>query len=160
METLLLCLLWAVQGEVQAPARDFELEDVAFIAGVWQNEQDGVHIEEVWSEPNGDSMMGMFRFVQDGKGVFYEMMIIEKTDEGVVLRLKHFNAGLIGWEEKADVHNFFLEEASATEAVFVKRDTPQRLRYTLGGDQELVVRLEELKEGEWSAETFAFKRRH
>ena len=138
------------------PKNPHTLEDVSFIAGTWQHEGDGYYIEEVWSKRSGDNMMGMFRFVQEGKGVFYEMMIVEETDEGVVLRLKHFNAGLIGWEEKAEVLSFYLTEVSGSTAVFEQKDKNKRLRYLKAGD-ELAVLLEERKDGEWSQEAFKFK---
>ena len=158
---LMLSGLFSTQNmvvEPMDPEKKYELNDVAFITGTWQNQGEGHYIEEVWSAPTGDNMMGMFRFVQEGKGVFYEMMIIEATDDGVVLRLKHFNAGLIGWEEKAEVHSFFLKKVADREAVFEQKDGKKRLHYVQASPSEMVVHLEEEKEGEWSKQSFEFKR--
>jgi hypothetical protein len=74
------------------------LADLQFIAGHGVGELDGGVIEEVWSAPRGDSMMGMFAFTKEGRARFYEFLLIERTASGPVLRLKHFNPGLIGWE--------------------------------------------------------------
>ena len=79
------------------------LADLAFIAGQWRGEMQGGITEENWSLAAGDSMMGVFRFVKNGKAVFYEMLLIEATPNGPVLRLKHFHPGLRGWEEKDEV---------------------------------------------------------
>ena len=57
-------------------------------------------MDDCWSPPLGDNMQCMYRFVKDGKVQFYEFIVIEETPEGLYLRLKHFNKGLIGWEEK------------------------------------------------------------
>lgn len=140
------------------PETGFTLEDVAFMTGHWQHEGEAYYFEEIWSAARGDNMMGMFRFVQAGEGVFYEMMIIEAVESDVVLRLKHFNAGLIGWEEKEEVHSFYLTKKLDTEVVFEVEDKNKRLRYVFQSPDELTVHLEELKEGEWTQETFAFKR--
>jgi Domain of unknown function (DUF6265) len=48
--------------------------------------------EEHWGTASVDSLMGTFRFVRDGKGRFYELMLIEQTADRPGLRLKHFNA--------------------------------------------------------------------
>jgi hypothetical protein len=45
-------------------------------------------------------MTGTFRVVQGDKPVFYEFWILEINDNRPVLKLKHFNAGIVGWEDK------------------------------------------------------------
>src|SRR5262245_66458173 len=74
-----------------APTSKATLADLSFIAGSWGADWGGGFGEEHWSTASGDSMVGTFRFVKDGKARFYEMMLIEQTEAGPVLRLKHFN---------------------------------------------------------------------
>ena len=62
------------------------LRDLSFISGLWQAEWAGGLGEEHWSPSSGDSMVGTFRFVKDGKARFYEFMLIEATPDGPVLR--------------------------------------------------------------------------
>jgi hypothetical protein len=81
-----------------APAA--RIEDVAWIAGHWQGEAFGGLAEEMWSPPFGRSMMGMYKMVKDGEVVFYEFLTIVEERDSLVLRLKHFDGGLKGWEEK------------------------------------------------------------
>ena len=82
------------------------LEDLAFISGHSRGEVDGGIADEEWSRPIGDTMMGMYCYVKDGRVKMYEMMAIEQTANGPVLRLKHYNAGLQAWEEKTKVWDF------------------------------------------------------
>src|SRR5512134_3551134 len=98
------------------------LADLAFITGHWSGELDGGTTDEHWSAPSGDNMMGVFRYVKNGKAVFYEMLLVEMTATGPVLRLKHFNPGLIGWEEKDQAYSYPLVELEKNKAVFERPD--------------------------------------
>ena len=51
-------------------------------------------------------MVGTYRLVKDGKPVFYEMMWLLETEGTLILRLKHFNPDLTGWEEKDKTVDF------------------------------------------------------
>ncbi|MGH9601651.1 MAG: DUF6265 family protein [Terriglobales bacterium] len=98
------CLAGLAMADDPAPAAKMpvpgKLEDLAFMTGCWKAAHWGGEMEECWSSPSGDAMAAMFRFIKDGKVQFYEFIAIEQTPEGLYLRLKHFNRGLIGWEEK------------------------------------------------------------
>ena len=50
--------------------------------------------------------MGMYRLVRDGKPVFYEFLTLVEENSSLVLRLKHFNPDLTGWEEKDKTFDF------------------------------------------------------
>ena len=83
-----------------------QVKDMAWLAGHWVGEALGGAVEEIWSPPLGGAMMGMFRLVKGGETAFYELMTILPEDGSLVLRLKHFNADLTGWEEKDDTVDF------------------------------------------------------
>jgi hypothetical protein len=136
------------------------LADLAFIAGHWQGELDGGFIEEIWTAAEGNTMMGSFRYVKEGEAVFFEMMTIDTIDAVPTLRIKHFSAGLIAWEEKEEVHLFPLVRLDGREAVFEQADGQKRLLYRRTSDVEMSVTLEEVKEGSWSAEHFPFRLAH
>ena len=76
------------------------VEEMAWLAGRWTGDGLGGETEETWTPPAGGSMIGMFRLVKEGKPVFYEFISILQTDKGLVMRIKHFHADLIAWEEK------------------------------------------------------------
>jgi hypothetical protein len=121
---------------------DVALQDLAFMSGHSRGELDGGIADEHWSEPAGDSMMGIYRYVKDGKVQMYEMMAIEQTVNGPVLRLKHFGAGLDAWEDKTQVWNFPLVRFSAGDAVFETTDKKIRISYRVVGTSILEATLE------------------
>ncbi|MFT6871139.1 MAG: hypothetical protein ACJAVN_000136 [Roseivirga sp.] len=84
------------------------LSDVAWITGSWEGEAFGGQVQEVWAPPLGDSMMCAFKLVVDGKVEFYELCQIREESGSLVLRLKHFNGDLKGWEEKDETVDFKL----------------------------------------------------
>ena len=90
-------------GETSPPARS---DDMAWLAGRWSGEALGGVSEEIWSAPRGGAMMGMYRLVREGKPVFYELCTIVEENGSLVLRLKHFNPDLTGWEEKTRTVDF------------------------------------------------------
>ena len=51
------------------------LADVAFMAGHWIGGEAGDLSEEVWSSPEGDSMMGMWRYVEKGRAVELPLVV-------------------------------------------------------------------------------------
>ena len=94
------------------------LSDIAWLTGHWRGPALGGMSEEVWSDPEANSMMGMYRLMKDGQVVFYEIMSIQPDGGSLVLALKHFNADLTGWEEKVEVRRFRLLKLTPTAAYF------------------------------------------
>ena len=95
-------------AESGMPRPKAELSELGWLQGTWEGEGiDGAPSLEMWAAPTGGTMPGLF--VQtDGKGgtLFSEYMQIAPDGESLVLRLKHFNADLTGWEEKDRTVNF------------------------------------------------------
>jgi len=82
------------------------LADVSRLVGAWQGEAFGSHMEEVWNPPSAGSMVGLFKLYND-KGVsFYELMLIKEENNSLNLKVKHFSADFVAWEEKQDYVNF------------------------------------------------------
>jgi hypothetical protein len=149
------------QAQTQATAspapEKATLADVAFIAGKGTGSLGGGVIEEHWSTPAGDSMMGMFRYTRGDRAVFYEFMLIEQTATGPVLRLKHFNPGLIGWEEKAEVFSYPLVDVKPRRAVFERPDKQTSLTFDGTSGRQLAVTLDQVKDGKRSSQTFVYE---
>ncbi|MCO6360893.1 DUF6265 family protein [Roseivirga pacifica] len=103
-------------GDAMSPKAT--LEQVAWIAGSWRGEAFGGQIEEVWTPPFGDSMMGSFKLVNNDKVTFYELCQIKAQNETLILRLKHFDGDLIGWEEKDESMEFPLVKLEKNKAYF------------------------------------------
>ena len=116
---VLLIMIVAIQpAAAREPRPKATLADFGWLTGHWTGPALGGLSEEVWSDANGGSMMGMYRLVKDGRIVFYELLTLVEEGDSVVLRLKHFNADLTGWEEKAEVREFPLVSLTPTEAAF------------------------------------------
>jgi uncharacterized protein DUF6265 len=140
------------------PNLKVSLADLEFISGHWSGEMGGGTTDEHWSAPAGDNMMGVFRYIKNGKAVFYEMLLIEMTATGPVLRLKHFNPGLIGWEEKNEAYNYPMIEFAKNKAVFERPDKQSRMTFHLTATDSMVVVLEQMKDGKMSAQEFKYQR--
>lgn len=88
-------------GDVGIPAK---VADAAFLAGRWQGtmgKNKDNHVEEVWSNPAGNNMIGMFRWVKaDGTPSMFELLTIQEEAGTLALRLRHQTASGATWEEK------------------------------------------------------------
>jgi hypothetical protein len=100
------------------------LDAVAWLAGgTWRGDGLGGETEESWSTPAAGAMMGMFRLVKPGadghKAVaFYEFLTFVEQQGSLVLKLKHFNADLTGWEEKDGFVTFRLARVTPDAVYF------------------------------------------
>ena len=92
-----------VEGQASEKAT---IADAAWLAGSWRGTGLGGFSEETWSQPEASVMVGTYRLVKDGKPIFYEMMWLLEIEGVIVLRLKHFNPDLTGWEEKDKTVDF------------------------------------------------------
>ncbi|SDQ20384.1 DUF6265 family protein [Flagellimonas zhangzhouensis] len=103
------------EGETSPKAN---LDQVAWIEGHWKGEAFGGIAEEIWSPPLGNSMMFVFRLVNDGKVSFYESGHIQQVDETIILQLKHFDGNMRGWEEKNQTIDFKLVKIEPNKVYF------------------------------------------
>jgi hypothetical protein len=135
------------------------LADVAFMAGHWVGGDPGDLSEEVWTAPEGASMLGMWRYVGRGQARIFELLTLTVEGQGVVLRIRHFDPKLVAKEEKAGAVELPLVAKGPGEAVFEGPESGEkgtiRLSYRRGDDGGLVAVLD--KSG--SKEEFRFRRR-
>jgi hypothetical protein len=102
----------------QAALAQASIEEARWLAGRWVGEGLGGQIEEAWSEPAGGQMVGYFRLVREGRPAFYEIMLLEETEAGLRMRVKHFNPDFVGWEEKDAWATFEPVRSGPNELVF------------------------------------------
>lgn len=100
------------------PSPKANLEDVSWIEGHWKGEAFGGIAEEIWSAPLGNSMMFVFRMVNDDKVSFYESGHIQQLDDSLILQLKHFDGNMRGWEEKEKTIDFKLVKLEPNKVYF------------------------------------------
>jgi hypothetical protein len=76
------------------------LADLAFLSGHWVEVTGRNLSEEIWTLPAGDSMAGVWRYVEEGRLRIVELLAIRQEAGGPVLRLRHFDPDLGAREEK------------------------------------------------------------
>lgn len=103
-------------GESKSP--EASLSDLYWIEGSWSGEAFGGQTEEVWTAPSAGSMMGMFKLISEGEISFYELLTISEKENSLIMRIKHFNDDLKGWEEKDEVVEFPLVEIKKNAVYF------------------------------------------
>ena len=147
----------ALASEDPVAAKAATLAQVAWIAGHWVDDAGGGLSEEVWAAPNGDSMIGMWRYVAKGKAQIFELLSITEEAGGPVFRLRHFSPKMVAREEKDKPLTLSLVSLKEREAVFegqedgagtvrltYRRPTAETLSVTLdkpGKSQEFRFRL-------------------
>lgn len=94
------------------------LDDFRWIQGRWVGEGLGGECEETFFPPWNGTMIGTFRYAKEGKLVFSEFFSFTQSDGGIVLKLKHFNPDMTGWEEKDSMVIFPLIRAEKNAAYF------------------------------------------
>ncbi len=134
------------------------LADVSFMAGHWAGGEAGDLSEEMWSAPEGDSMMGTWRYVAKGQARIFELLTLKAEGPNVVLRIRHFDSKLVGREDKDRAVELPLVAKGPGEAVFEGAEYGGngnvRLTYRRDGD-----RLTGVLEKGGRKEEFRFRRR-
>lgn len=108
-----------VLSSSDAPAPDATIDDLAWLEGHWKGSGLGGISEEIMSPAAGGQIMGMFRQSKaDGTLQFYEFYHFAEQDGSLILRIKHFNPDMTGWEDKDESVEFPLVALEETAAYF------------------------------------------
>ena len=143
----------APEGHVPPPA---SIEQAEWLVGDWVGTGiDGAEAAESWLPPSGDTMVGLFvQEKPDGGLMFTEHMYLAEEGGSLVLKLKHFNPDLTGWEEKDGMVRFRLLSIEPCAAYF------SSLTYRCEAEGGLLVAVRMKSEGDAVEElVFRFKRR-
>lgn len=145
----------ALAAEAKPPAT---VSDLAWIAGDWRGTMHGDELREEWTAPAGGTMTGSFRWISGGKVRLYEFLVIEDSATGPVLTFRHFNPGLIGWEEKDAPLRCPLAGGGPKEAAFACVGTPVKLTFRNTGYTSMTVLLERQENGKPGTDEFLYTR--
>lgn len=75
------------------------LDDFRWLVGQWTGTLESVRLAETnWAAPKAGVMMGMFRLTEADKLLVLEFFTLRETEEGLEMRVRHFNAALEPWE--------------------------------------------------------------
>lgn len=125
-------VLLAVTSASEEPARH-QLTDLGWMAGTWSSAGDGVHSEELWTEPRGGVMLGLHRDVRPERAVAWEFLRIEERPKGIVY---------LASPRGVAPTPFDLVELTERRAVFANpaHDFPKRIIYWIGAEGALHAR--------------------
>jgi hypothetical protein len=99
-----------------SPAADLQVID--WLTGHWRGEAMGGVTEEIWSPTIAGSKMFSFKMAIKEEVIFYEFGAMSQENGTLILRLKHFNADLKGWEEKNEREEFRLIKVTPEKVFF------------------------------------------
>jgi hypothetical protein len=166
-----LLLIAAVGGQAQEeapaePVSSIGVTDLAWLEGRWVGAMGDAAIEEHWSAPEGNVILGMFRLTQPlAEGAdpaaprlgFSELWTVEPGPAGPRLLLRHFSPGLVGWEDK-DSPLVFEPVATGPRTITweaQEKTGPVRLTYESPEPDTLIAKL---REPDGTTPTFTYKR--
>lgn len=111
------------------------IAEAGWLVGQWVGEGiGGAEAHESWLAPSGTTMVGTFvQETADGGILFTEHMYLMEQDGSLVVKLKHFNPDLTGWEDKEGMVTFRLLAAEPCALYF------SALTYRCGDDGSLIV---------------------
>jgi hypothetical protein len=112
------------------------LKDIAWLAGEWRIASAARCVEEQWTTPSANMLVGMSRTVAAGRTTSFEFMRIEAREDGI------YYVAQPGGQPPVD---FKLVSESASELVFVNpghADHLKKVMYRRGADGRLDARIE------------------
>jgi hypothetical protein len=119
----------------QSGARSL-VSDLGFMAGCWRGvTRNGTAIEEFYSPPASNLIIGASRYVRDGRVVDFEFTRIDQTDSGAVMTPQPKGVRSVSFAPKVVERNRAVWENPT-------HDFPQRILYTRVADDTLVARIE------------------
>jgi Domain of unknown function (DUF6265) len=141
-------------GEAGFASPPATLADAAWLIGQWSGSGiGGAEAHEDWLVPSGSTMVGTFvQETAEGGIMFTEHMYLMEQDGSLVVKLKHFNADLTGWEEKDGMLTFRLLAAEPCALYF------NALTYRCDGEGGLFIAVRMKSEPEPQELLFRFKR--
>jgi len=113
------------------------LADLRFMAGCWRGESaNGGALEEVYTAPSSNLMLGLSRFMRGDRAVQFEFTRITADSTGIAL--------LPFPDGRPSEHAFRLTALEPGRATFEapEHDFPKRIRYAREADGSLVARID------------------
>lgn len=129
-----------------------KLDVLSWLAGTWINDDGGRRIEEIWTSPASDLMLGMNRTLKDGTTASFEFMRISVRADGVFY---------VAQPRGKPPVEFPLQSWDGTQAVFVNAgngDHLKRIIYRHNNDGSFTARIEGSNQGADFAEDFPYHR--
>ncbi len=148
---VLATLFWGAAFPQANPTQSFALEDLAFMTGCWQgpfqSRSGAGTMEEYYTTPSANVMLGTTRYIANGQTVSFEFSLLIQDSVGIILR--PYPNG------KPSADDFRLTHLEGERAMFEspEHDYPKRIHYWTEEDGTRVARIdggeEDLEGTEW-----------
>ena len=128
------------------------LQDIGWLAGEWRIASPTRCVEEQWTAPSSNMLVGMSRTVSDGRTTSFEFMRIEARADGI------YYVAQPGGRPPVD---FKLASESATDLVFVNpghADRLKKVRYRRDAGDRLTATIQGENGGHAFAEEYPYQR--
>ncbi len=113
-----------------------QVSALGFMAGCWRGlTRSGTTIEEFYTPPSSNLVVGTTRYVREGRVVDFEFTRIDQTDSGAVITPHPKGVRSVSFAPKLVEQNRAVWENPT-------HDFPQRILYTRVTDDTLVARIE------------------
>ena len=127
------------------------IEQLGWLAGCWEMSSPRGTIEEQWSAPRGQTMLGTGRTVRDGRTTEYEFVVLTEQD------------GRFAYEAHPSQQAsavFLSREATASRVVFenLDHDFPQRVGYERQAADAMLAWIEGTQNGRLRRVEFRYRR--
>ena len=80
---------------VQAESPRASVADLAWMSGAWAGPIGPQQLQENWTHPAAGTVAGLIRIIADGETSIIEMVLIEESDDTLMLRVRQWRPGFI-----------------------------------------------------------------
>jgi hypothetical protein len=145
---------WSAQEKPAATAKS--LKDLAWLAGDWEMREGSDCVEEHWTLPSADNLIGMSRTIdQTGRTKSFEFLRIEARADGI------YYVAQPGGRPPVDFRLTSEPGPGTTEMIFANpghADRLKRIVYRRDGDAGLAAKIEGENNGKPFAVDFPYRR--
>jgi hypothetical protein len=148
---LAICLLIMVAE--RATAQEKDLQTFAWLTGVWETTQGARRVEEQWTAPTSNTMLGLSRTVIGGKTAEFEFLRIEKRGAEIFYVPQPGGRPPVSFKlTSSDAGTYIFENTTGDDRV-------KRIEYRREGEDGLYARVEGAQSGKPFVLEFRYRRR-
>jgi Domain of unknown function (DUF6265) len=149
LSAVVACMLLPLA--LTAQQKTATIEDLRWLAGTWHLTEGGRTVEEHWTEPASNALLGMSRTMQAGAMRFFEYLRIEARADGLYY---------VAQPQGRPPTDFRLTSWDGKTATFEnpQHDFPKRILYTRESNDALTARVDGGAGVEKGAATFRYTR--